>query len=272
MLGAVLSADDATRAFARCDEMARAAKHGGATETLDQLRCDAFTGIMLGDVSGTAGEGEEERAAGAAATGAQPPRPVAVSVVIALTTLLGLDSKSACLDGYGAISAGAARSMIKAGDPTLTRLLCDPVTGATIVADPTRYTPTQALAHAISCRDRQCRMPACGARIRHLDHIQAKVDAGLTTSDNLHGLCERSHLAKHHPGWRVTGDARFAVTWQTPTGHRYTSTPPPATGYGTGPPCELDTPLEPPDWLSFQQRLRYAAEHPPPGSPFDPSS
>ena len=106
--------------------------------------------------------------------------------------------------------------------------------------------------------------------LRRLEAARIAADTAICDTP-AHGLCERSHLAKHHPRWRVSGDARSVVTWQTPTGHRYTSTPPPATGYGTGPPCELDTPREPPDWLSFQQRLRYVAEHPPPGAPFGPS-
>jgi hypothetical protein len=267
LFGAVLPADDALRAFTRCDDAARAARRAGAPQTLDQLRCDAFVDTMLRFPEGTpaqasAGEpcdgtGHDEDAAPPGLC-APPARPVSVSVVISLTTLLGLDSRGAWLDGYGTVTAGTAQRIIASGDVTIRRLLCDPVTGATMVADPTRYTPSPALAHAVSCRDRRCRLPVCNARIGHLDHIRARADAGLTTRDNLEGLCERSHLAKHHPGWHVSGDADTVVTWQTPTGHRYDSVPPPATGYGTGPPGELDNPLHLPTWLSFQQRLRHA--------------
>jgi hypothetical protein len=174
--------------------------------------------------------------------------------VISLTSLLGLDSRSAHLDGYGSISAGAARAMIGSGDFTLTRLLCDADTGAVIHTDPTTYVPSPGLMHAVRCRDRYCRMPVCDARIQHLDHIQARADAGLTTSDNLEGVCQRSHLAKHHPGWWVRGDANHTLAWTTPTGHRYESHVPPATGYGTGPPGELDAPVRIPGWFSREQR------------------
>ncbi len=54
----------------------------------------------------------------------------------------------------------------------------------------------------------------------------------------------------------VTGDADTVLTWHTPTGHQYYSLPPPATGYGTGPPGELDNPLHLPGWLSHHQQLR----------------
>jgi hypothetical protein len=260
LFGAVLPADDAMRAFTRCDDAARRARRAGAPDNLDQLRGDNFVDIMLRfpeptprpSTAGRQDDGDAPEHSSA------PARPVSVSVVISLSSLVGLDSRPGWLDGYGAITPGTAQRIIAGGDPILRRLLCDPVTGATLVADPTRYTPSPALAHAVSCRDRRCRLPVCEARIQHLDHIQARVDAGLTTRDNLHGLCVRSHLAKHHPGWRVTGDADDAVTWQTPTGHRYTSLPPPATGYGTGPPGELDGPLDLPAWLSPQQRLRRA--------------
>ena len=184
-----------------------------------------------------------------------------MSVVVALTTLLGLDSKSAHLDGYGTITAAALQRILATGDSTLQRLLCDPDTGAVLVTDPTRYTPTRALRHATVCRDRHCRLPVCTARIAHLDHIQASVDAGLTTPDNLHGLCQRSHLAKHHPGWHVTGNADTLVTWRTPTGRHYPSLPPPATGPGTGPPGYLDNPLDLPTWLSRQQTLKAHRDH-----------
>ena len=130
-----------------------------------------------------------------------------VQVVISLASLLGIDSRSGYLDGYGAINPSVIRDLIESTDVTMTRLLCDPVAGSVMVADPTRYTPTAGLKHATGFRDRHCRLPVCTARVRHLDHIQARVDAGLTTEQNLQGLCERSHLAKHHPSWHVHGDA-----------------------------------------------------------------
>ena len=151
-------------------------------------------------------------------------------------------SRNRFLDRYVTITPGIARNILAAAsDTTLTRLMCDPITGAVMVADPTKYRPHAATKHAVVCRDRHCRLPVCTARVRDLDHKHAFADGGLTTPDNLQGLCERSHLAKSHPGWAVTGDADTVTTWRTPTGHRYHSLPPPPTGYGTGPPGESTT-------------------------------
>ena len=63
-------------------------------------------------------------------------------------------------------------------------------------------------------------------KIRHHDHIHAYTDGGLSTADNGQGLCIRSHTLKHLPGWKVTANDK-ATIWRTPTGHTYTSHPPP---------------------------------------------
>jgi hypothetical protein len=259
MVGAVLPAAAALRAYRHLDESARAQRHSGDPRTLDQLRSDAFAAALAGRLCACAASTDSddmpESALGPRArSGGAGAGTTSVQVVISLASLLGLDSRSAQLDGYGSISAGAARAMIGSGDFTLTRLLCDPDTGEVVFADPMTYSPGARLAHAVRCRDRYCRMPVCSARVQHLDHIQSRADAGLTTSDNLEGLCLRSHLAKHHPGWGVRGDANHTLTWTTPTGREYESHVPPATGDGTGPPGELDGPLRVPGWFSREQR------------------
>lgn len=257
LLGAVLPADDAIRAFDMLDKAARTRKAAGSPLSLDHLRCEQLVNAAIGLTdTGAAASSPSQVGTSESDDTVGVRKSVSVQVVISLSSLLGLDSKNGWLDGYGTITAGSIRRIIAAGDVTLTRLLCDPVTGAVMVADPTKYRPSAATTHAVTCRDRHCRLPVCTARIRQLDHIQAFADGGLTTADNLQGLCERSHLAKSHPGWKVTGTSTTALTWCTPTRHRYTSLPPPATGYGTGPPDELDNPLDVPGWLSHAQRLR----------------
>lgn len=272
MIGAVLPAEDAIRAYDTLDAAARSRKATGDPESLDHLRCEELTAAITtwlkptcpGVDVRTGGQGHDEAAPGAESpppTPLRPRRAVSVQVVISLTSLLGLDSKCGWLDGYGAITPGVIRRIIAGGDVTLTRLLCDPATGAVVVADPTKYKPSAATTHAVTCRDTHCRLPVCTARVRHLDHAKAFADGGLSTTDNLQGLCERSHLAKSHPGWKVTGNTNTVVTWHTPSGHTYHSLPPPATGYGTGPPGELDNPLDLPGWLSDHQRIRAHLDH-----------
>ncbi len=244
MLGAVLPAEDALRAFGILDAAARAGKAAGNPAPLDQLRCEKLLNALAA--------GRECPDSGCADGGR---KPVSVQVVISLTSLLGLDSRNGNLDGYGSITPETLHRIIASGDATLTRLLCDPITGAVMVADPTKYRPTASTTHAVTCRDRHCRLPVCTARVRHLDHIEAFADGGPTTPDNLQGLCQRSHLAKSHPGWKMNGDPHTALTWHTPTGHTYTALPPPATGHGTGPPGNPDDLLHLPDWLSHHQHI-----------------
>lgn len=248
LLGAVLPADDAIRAFTRIDDLARTCRAAGDPLTLDQLRADLFAKALTDADLDTGPDPDGKRP--------RPRKPVSVQVTIALTSLLGLDSRCGRLDGYGAITASTARRIFAAGDTTLTRLLVDPVTGGVMAADPTKYKPDAATKHAVTCRDWHCRLPVCTARVRDIDHKTAFADGGLTYKTNLEGLCERSHLARSHPGWSVTGDTDTVTMWRTPTGHEYASLPPPATGYGTGPPSELDDPLDLPSWASDQRRIR----------------
>ncbi|MGI8434872.1 MAG: DUF222 domain-containing protein [Nocardioidaceae bacterium] len=266
MLAAVMPAEEAVQAWRTVDQHARRLRSSGDPRTLDQLRCDAIAEFLVSPPVAPSAGVPAVAAEQDATTDDEPTertrgrsRPtVSVQVVISLSTLLGLDSRSAHLEGYGAINARAVGRILASGEATLSRLLCDPLSGAVMVADPARYSPTAGLIHATTCRDRHCRMPVCDARVRDLDHIQAAADAGLTSESNLHGLCERSHLAKHHPGWHVEGDATGVVTWTTPTGRRYPSLPPPATGYGTGPPRAPDDEDDINAWWSSHQRLQAA--------------
>jgi hypothetical protein len=193
--GAVLPADDAVRAYTRIDDLARTCRAAGDPQTLDQLRADLFAKALAEAGLDSTRDIDPDKAPDADQGRAKARRPVSAQVTIALTSLLGLDSRNGWLEGYGAVTPDTARSIIAAGDTTITRLLVDPITGGVVVADPTKYRPDAATKHAVMCRDRWCRMPVCNARIRDLDHIQAAADDGLTTPDNLQGLCERSHLA-----------------------------------------------------------------------------
>jgi hypothetical protein len=84
------------------------------------------------------------------------------------------------------------------------------------------------LARYVIARDQLCTFPGCrrsGWRC-DLDHREP-FPAGTTCAGNLHPLCRRHHLLKHHGDWTV---ARFeddgATEWTSPTGHPYRSRPP----------------------------------------------
>jgi hypothetical protein len=106
---------------------------------------------------------------------------------------------------------------------------------------------TRAQRHFIGLRDQaSCRIPYCGAPMRHTDHIEPATDGGPTRTRNAQGLCEACNYAKQAPGWHHqvidTGQGRHTVQITTPTGHRYHSRAPDPPGTAThGPPAQPDT-------------------------------
>ncbi|MCC9204887.1 HNH endonuclease [Arthrobacter sp. zg-Y769] len=115
------------------------------------------------------------------------------------------------------------------------RLYTAPETGELVAMDArARLFPTS-LARFIAARDQTCRMPWCGAPIRHFDHIRRHSAGGRTRVGNGQGLCEACNLAKEAPGWtaretKPPGVAGHTVETSTPTGHTYRSTAPPLIG------------------------------------------
>lgn len=69
------------------------------------------------------------------------------------------------------------------------------------------------------------------------------IDFGTTTLRDTGPYCRRHHRLKQTPRWQVTHHRDGAVTWTTPSGHTYTSTPPPV---AEPPPLPAPDPDEPP--------------------------
>lgn len=103
-------------------------------------------------------------------------------VVVAFTTLLGVDDLPGELSGYGPIPADLAREIT--ADAVWRRLLIDPESGALLDHGRTTYRPPDALADHVRARDQQCRMPICRRRVdaRELDHTTAWDDGGMTAT------------------------------------------------------------------------------------------
>ncbi|GAA2014710.1 hypothetical protein GCM10009818_29060 [Nakamurella flavida] len=161
-----------------------------------------------------------------------------LQVTLGLHTLAGLDDLPADLAGYGAITAGMART-IAASAASLCTLLADPTTGAVTHAGTHHYRPRQDLRDHLtaltdSCRFPSCRQPAWRCDIDHrnpFDHHRPSA-GGHTTTSNLDPLCRRHHLFKHHTDWTLRRDqpsptdpAGLGVTWTSPTGHTYPDPP-----------------------------------------------
>jgi len=153
---------------------------------------------------------------------------VEVGIVIDVATLLGSAGNPVELVGHGPIAPAVAEQIVgQAHRSFYRRLITDPITGTLIARDERRRRFDGALAGFIRDRDRhRCRQPGCDCRIRDIDHIRAYTDGGLTREANGQGVCRRSHIFKHLPGWTVTTQTDGSITWLTPTGHTYLSRAP----------------------------------------------
>ncbi|KAB7741009.1 DUF222 domain-containing protein [Nostocoides sp. F2B08] len=109
-----------------------------------------------------------------------------------------------------------------------------------VALDSKRRSFPRLLRRLIEYRDRICATPYCGAPIRHVDHTIPHRSGGPTSYRNGRGVCAACNHAKEAPGWTATvtdtthtedtgtEPKERAVTLTTPTGHTYTSHPPPA--------------------------------------------
>jgi Domain of unknown function (DUF222) len=154
-LAEVMDVLDATARTTR-----RTTSTAGDTRTLDQLRADALVDLI-------AGRACPESSTDDAATRKQPPvitprtGRAGIQVVVAATTMLGLDDEPSEITGWGPIPASIARPI--AHDPTSRwrRLLTDPFNGQLLDYARTTYRPPADLAGYVRARDRRCRFPAC---------------------------------------------------------------------------------------------------------------
>jgi hypothetical protein len=136
-------------------------------------------------------------------------------------------TRTATVTGMGPLPAPLARDLIdqSRGVKHVRRLRTTP--GGHLCGIDARRRFTGALADLIEARDQTCRVPFCGAPIRHLDHVQRHADSGPTALTNGRGLCARHNLVQEQPGWTAVvvhdglGERPHAVRTTTPTGHVY---------------------------------------------------
>jgi hypothetical protein len=159
-------------------------------------------------------------------------RPL-IRVTMPITALIGGDEPCE-LDGHGPITAAQARMI--AADATLTRLVCDPLSGTLLDYGLTRYDPPESLKRHIRARDRTCAMPGCSqpADRCDIDHvIRARPDPitglptlGATADGNLAPDCRHHHLAKDgNGGFDQRREPDGSYTWTTPLGREYRRAP-----------------------------------------------
>ena len=207
----------------------------GDTRTIDQVRADVFTDLLL---AGAPSLDPTDTGDGNGALGTIRAK---VQVVVSALTLAGRDEDPADLVGRSPIDATTARQL--AGENTAReRLLTHPVTGTVLECD--AYEPTAAMKRLLRARDRHCRFPGCRQpAIRcERDHTVAVTDGGPTHICNLAHLCKRHHDVKHHTRWHVQQLPGGRLIWTSPTGRIYREDAPPPlvaftiTGDPPGPP------------------------------------
>ena len=132
--------------------------------TLDQRRSD-----VLADI-GARGLVESLTHTGAALPRSKGRRPQ-IGVVVAASTLLGLDEEPGELTGVGPITAPLARRI--AADGTWRRLLVDPRTGRLDEVSADTYQPPQDMVDHVVARDGTCRGIGCrvSAQRSDMDHM-----------------------------------------------------------------------------------------------------
>jgi hypothetical protein len=218
VLTAPLPVAQGVAAYAALTRAADAARAAGDPRTRGQVMADTLVERLTGRSSADR-------------------TPVAVRLVITDRALLDGSADPAHLDGYGPVPAAKARRIVADGDGDvwLRRLFTHPDTGELVAMDSRARAFPARLGELITLRDQICRTPWCDAPIRHTDHVRRVAEGGETSAANGQGLCEQCNYVKEAPGWSAVPDpesrpGRHVVTTTTPTGHAYTSRPPPMPG------------------------------------------
>lgn len=182
----------------------------------DQYRADALVAICLAALHGQTIEGLPQW------QGRHPQ----VQVMVALSTLLGIDEQPGELAGDGPIPADLARTM--AADPTgtWTRLVTDDL-GRLVDYGRKKYRPPQDLIDHVTVRDRTCRGLHCHRHARRceVDHVIQFGEGGVTNASNLGPECPREHHLKHDAGWKTERLSDGTFRWTTPTRRVYDKPP-----------------------------------------------
>ncbi len=89
------------------------------------------------------------------------------------------------------------------------------------------YQPPASLRHLIQIRNATCTAPGCRrpAVACDLDHTVPHHRGGLTCECNIGPACRRHHRTKQAPHWTLTHHQPGTLTWTTPAGRSYTTTP-----------------------------------------------
>jgi hypothetical protein len=235
-LTANLKADEAQAIYDRlsriaknldCDDAAQqdVPGAGGSVEeerTKDQRRADAYRDLLL-DGIGPSGLGPGIRGT--------------VSITVPALTLLGRSDEPAVLEGYGPIDPETARRIAGTAS-SWTRILTHPETGCRLSMGRDTYAPPADMRRYLQARDQTCQGIGCNrhASLSEIDHTRAWNTGGETNVDNLVHLCKPCHRLKHQSSFTTSQGPGGTLTWTSPGGKTYTSTPQRGTAVDSAPP------------------------------------
>lgn len=212
-LSALLPVAQGVAVYAALSRRADSLRAGGDARSRGQLMADTLVERVTGQSTASA-------------------VPTAVNLVVSAESLLSGDTAPAHLDGYGPVPAVFARELAREADEEATavvrRLFVDRPSGGLVGMEARTRTFGGRLATLIRLRDRHCRMPWCGAPIRHIDHMVPAEAGGPTSYDNGQGLCESCNHAKQARGWawHPPDDESSRAVITTPSGHTHALDPP----------------------------------------------
>jgi hypothetical protein len=223
-----MTATKAVAAYSRIDKAARTLNEPDDTRSLAHKRADVVADMLLDEgtllASYTESDGQSVPRVPAAFRGVRPE----VHVIVPVLTLAGASEAPASLDGYGPISAEAARELVGAASGFY-RILTHPETGVALSFGREKYEVPAELKRYLRARDETCRFPGCNrpAAATELDHSEAWEDGGITAAWNLGCLCKGHHRLKHNTAWKVkqAPDGSGVYNWTSPLGLNHRTEP-----------------------------------------------
>lgn len=260
-LTAFIAAEKGQAIFTALTAAARGRRRDGDSRTMDQLRADIFSLLILtpdrpltpGEGGGSAqpdsesplSAGDGPLCPGDSCGSTQPGRICAgaeasfprsvddstpdgteginpeIMVLIPADTLFGGNNQPAELNGYGPISAEAARRLARQA-LHWTGLVQDPATGAILAVGRRRKVPA-GLKRWLQARDGTCRFPGCSvsAARTEIDHTVPWSQGGPTEHGNLANLCPKHHRYKSLGFWSAHQPAPGVLQWQSTLGRQY---------------------------------------------------
>ena len=209
-----------TAALGRVDRIARRLRKGGDARTLDQLRADIATDLLL------RGWIPDDP------TFIQLGRPpvARVQLIVTLATILGVDKGVGLIPGWGCVSAEQARDLALVAGSIWKRVVTDPLTGRALEATAGTYKVPAGMAEQVRTRDGVCRAPGCeipaeGCDLDHSSEWEPHGAGGPTAEPNLAAVHRGHHNLKTGGFWDRDQAPDGTLTWTTAAGRRVTTYP-----------------------------------------------